>query len=98
MLTDPVLSHQGARAMGVEHLKELAAEYVANGRHFEAAKIKYSLAVLWPGEHVFVRPILKESLDLLEQDGLKTRESQQLHWDVAIIFLGAAIVCLACCP
>ena len=82
MLADPVLSHQGARAMGVEHLTGLAAEYVANGMHFEGAKIKYSLAVLCPADHAFSRPILKESLGLLEQDGLETQESLQLQWDV----------------
>ena len=42
LLDDQVLAYQASVTVGVEGLKTLAAEYLANSRLYECAKIKFA--------------------------------------------------------
>eukprot|EP00935_MAST-01C_sp_MAST-1C-sp1_P001221 g1221.t1 len=79
---DDVLSHQAAITMGVEGLAVLAAEYVAEGAHFQAAKAKYAASKCdeVASNNRMRAPLLREAHKLLQP--ITTPESQQLRWDV----------------
>eukprot|EP00935_MAST-01C_sp_MAST-1C-sp1_P002365 g2365.t1 len=68
----------------VAGLKGMAAEYVAKGLQFEAAKALYSLATIGVAfSDNTVLNALKEAHAHLEASGaLATREGQQLEWEV----------------
>ena len=79
LLEDGVLVHQAALAMGKAGLKELGAEYTANGEaSFVRAKITFALYMLTnTGNASEQIPLLKQTLQLLEQDPVQTPESLQ---------------------
>ena len=79
-LEDSVLFLQAAIAMGAGGLEELAAEYVANGADFEAAKTFFASANLGgSGDFVSLLATLKQTHAILERgEALATPEGQQL--------------------
>ena len=80
LLEDSVLSLQAAIAIGAGGLQELAAEYVASGAFFQAAKCKFASANLGgSGDYTAVVASMQEAHALLERgDALATPEGQQL--------------------
>eukprot|EP00935_MAST-01C_sp_MAST-1C-sp1_P002181 g2181.t1 len=81
-LFDTGTTDKAALAVGAEGLATLAADYAGKGANFKAAKVKFLLAELNSSNHIVCTPLLKESLQLLENDEkLESRECQQLQWD-----------------
>ena len=84
LLDDDVLVNQASATMGAKGLAALAAAYVADGMHFQAAKATFSLANLG-GTMDWIRQceLLKEVHSLLERSGtLGTTEGQEFEWKV----------------
>ena len=79
LLEDGVLVHQAALAVGKTGLKELGAEYTTNSEaNFVRAKITFALYMLTTTGNASEQiPLLKQTLELLKQDPVRTPESLQ---------------------
>ena len=80
LLEDSVLFLQAAVAMGAAGLRDLAAEYVANGCWYAAAKTEFAKATVGgSGDYAAVMASMRETLALLGRgDALATPKGQQL--------------------
>jgi hypothetical protein len=81
LLEDGVLFRQATVTVGLVELAALANEYTERGSHFEAAKCTLGRAIHTADSNE-ICSLCEEALALLENDGMSTRDAQQLQMDV----------------